>query len=272
MKCPNPACRAENPDEATFCRACGRKFLLIDRFPEFKLISISPNSPWPTNSGVKKTWKDLLVFALLVMLAIIGYCVYYYNNIYYIYEGDNCIHIKDLLGWSSSWEDTYDEAISHYKEPFIVYGVLASIGALLLLFLISCVNKIKSYTTNSKLSDFADYVQNGSILDENSRITNHKVYTVYIKDGKFGILDLSEKKVILSHMFDEVRFLIQSHPTYLKVRVNNSWGIVKIAPKPEILISPTYDMVELVDKQRVLFQCTHNGKTLIIDRYGRIRE
>lgn len=278
MKCPNPACRAENPDEATFCRACGRKFLLIDRSPEFKFTSISPNTPWPTNIGVIKTWRNLLVLAFLIMLAIIGYCVYSYK-IFDIqegtyYNGENYIEIEDFLHWSSAHNEgsEYTKTISRYREPFIVYGVLASIGALLLLFLITCVNKVKSYTTNSYLSDIADYVQKSSILDENSRITNRNVFSIYIKESKFGILDLSEKKVIFSHMFDEVRYLIQTYPTYLKVRVNNSWGIVKIYPKPGILVPPTYDTIELVDKQRVLFQCTLNGKTLIIDAYGRIRE
>lgn len=277
MKCPNPACRAENPDEATFCRACGRKFLLIDRFPEFKFTAISPNTPWPTNSGQKKSLRSLYVLALLAMLAIIGYCVYSYF-IYDIYEGidnygDIYIEINDVLSWSRSSDDTLEEAISRYHEPFIVYGILASIGALLLLFLIACVNKIKCYTTSSKLSDFADYIQPKSIRKEYNRITNQHVFSIYIKGNRFGILDVSEKKVILPLMYDEVRYLLHGYDSYLKVRVNDYWGIIKMTPpKPEILLSPEYNTIELVDNKMILFQCTINGKVIIIDRYGRVRE
>lgn len=228
MKCCK--CGIENEASAKFCRACGASLdskpleNIMDKYPKYEFI--------PTNliewkkPKVSRFIFVVFLFGLLMSLSTSAYYLYSYNHYYdekisedidTEYDEQNDIYIEkhyfsaDYYDFfhtinGDSWRiESKAEAIQYAKNNYkrdcipliICFGVLAIIS------IIICFIVYRPYpsSTTKSIRTYADYIQKYTytgIFSSRSK----PMFRFYVKDHKFGLMDVSHYKVYLNAEYD----------------------------------------------------------------------
>ncbi len=190
-----PTCQTSNPGSAQYCAACGTVLASgptnpILKYPKLKL---QPTSLY--------NWRFIAPYPLLILIApfvfFILYCIVaiwaydFYGNDPWYYCNDSIFKIIHTTSYMGSWAEAYHE----YKEIISISLVLLTIGLIILLIPFTKGIKQLKYTKANPLTTLADYIQS---------YRYGKKYVLFIKNGKFGVMNVTEFKVAIPAQYDEI--------------------------------------------------------------------
>lgn len=217
MKCKK--CGIENDASAKFCRACGASLdsnpleNIKDKYPKYEFV--------PTNLiEWEKPKLSRLIFCIFLIGCVISlvtsiyfFCSY---NWYYIVDIDERepseysdkyrAEVSDYCHLVSDYEYGNDRSVwlsakAEFQEeciPFIiVFGILSIFAGGI------CYIVFRPYPSSSTKSirTYADYIQKYTytgIFSSRSK----PMFRFYVKDNKFGLMDVSHYKVYLNAEYD----------------------------------------------------------------------
>lgn len=280
MKCPNPQCKAENPDGATFCRACGRKFMFIDKYSDFKFIQLKKGVTWPFAIFVvfiKLALSLLLIFLLCTTIYFgVSWSDYEYDmrtnyddsSYFIIRDKAHILSSDEYYSYYNDNHDDYYEAVEHYHSVLLESIVSCATCSIITLILILLYRKVKisKKRTDKSLYDIADYITY-DIFFEYFRLGGAHTYALIVKGDKFGIVDITDRSIHLQNLYEDAKKIGR----FVCLKRNGLWCLLEfsIHGTPRMISNARFQSVSLHDSAKSLFQVTENGRTFIIDKYGK---
>lgn len=229
-------CGQTNDDDDVFCSKCGKRLNNVTQkntdqptptqqnvlSNDTKWLS-TENLQWQSNNGTKTIMRILLSVSIFFFIWGVIWIAIGGNAKYKEYSGWSCIYRynisepfgiidvdftnrKDWKGFYINQKYTRDFE-PKAKEMFRTFVSLAyCLPSLIFIILISVWLKNSKKDVNNNIPrDIADYIESYSIKGLNI----HK-YVIFIKDGKYGILDAIKHKVIVPAQYNKIRWRVPS--------------------------------------------------------------
>lgn len=203
--CNNPACRAENPVEAKFCRKCGTAFTPTNA--ETVTTDTFQNSSFLPVSVVKLRFVNRFVVFLCVLFAALWYAT------------DKGFTGKVLNTINPGfYEDVF------ISRQHIVESVCLAIAGLCVLHIFKGWIKKLRYILN------ADYIEKSFVNNEIVRISSN---------SQMGLFDKSKKKVLLSSTYSDIE---KFNNQLILISNGNKYGLYSLTYR-KIIIPVLYDSI-----------------------------
>ena len=167
-----PTCHTSNPGSAQFCAACGtplQPIKISNAILKYPRLKLQPTTLYNWDVELPEKYQTILTIAF----GIIFYSI--------------IIFLAPLYLGKQTW--------AKFR------AVLSTcIGGLLLLF--SFIQKIRLIIKSKrvKLSSLADYIQEYKY----GGTSKHPKYVFFVKDNKFGVMNVTEFKVAIPAQYDEI--------------------------------------------------------------------
>ena len=166
-----PTCHTSNPGSAQFCAACGSALpstLLVNPMLQYKQLRLQPTSLYG--------WQSLSKWPF--------YCFIFTTSIIFL--------------WGIGW------AIGTLFEPYWhIIPEVTLVWCIILAFFIwqsYCSYKYTFKKSDKSLSSLADYIQEYKYGGSKQ----HPKYVFFVKDNKFGVMNVTEFKVAIPAQYDEI--------------------------------------------------------------------
>ena len=199
-----PTCHTSNPESAQFCAACGSALQthtasnMMQKYPQYKLQPTSIYK-WKYDTG----YKILLIFIIPVVLFILySFISLGAYNILVGYQPDTykfCDPLQIFKDFNSYTEYLSRARRDYYMSIFTCLLIASAILTVLLSFFINSRKKEKLSKAKS-LSSLADYIQEYKY----GGTKKHPKYVFFVKDNKFGVMNVTEFKVAIPAQYDEI--------------------------------------------------------------------
>lgn len=172
-----PTCHTSNPGSAQFCAACGMPLLTkssnpMQKYPQYKL---QPTSlfHWDT--------QKLPYFSIIICFIALAFSL-------------------SVAGWnlSAAFGANFDYSSDKF---YLSIGILFSVLSIILcLHIYKLFTKHKELEPQTPLPKLADYIQEYKY----GGTSKHPKYVFFVKDNKFGVMNVTEFKVAISAQYDEI--------------------------------------------------------------------
>lgn len=180
-----PTCHTPNPGSAQFCAACGTSLQtttassMMQKYPELKL---QPTTLYPWQSNYKSNYSFLLALELIFLLNPI--CVIVITHEIFIFGINNFYHYPDG------------------RTYLIIFGISLLIAIIFHFIVKRSKGKLDNFNKNIKptLQTIADYIQ----AYKYGGTKKHPNYVFFVKDSKFGVMNVTEFKVAIPAQYDEI--------------------------------------------------------------------
>ncbi len=181
-----PTCQTSNPGSAQFCAACGTSLQtttassMMQKYPELKL---EPTSIYSWKSNYKSIFGSLLIFSFFILFYLVGSII-------------GIIVSITLFGINDFFHHT-DGGIS-----LMIFGISLPIAIIFYFIVKRSKSKLDNFNKNIKptLQTIADYIQ----AYKYGGTKKHPKYVFFVKDSKFGVMNVTEFKVAIPAQYDEI--------------------------------------------------------------------
>lgn len=181
-----PTCHTSNPGSAQFCAACGSALQthtasnMMQKYPDLKL---RPTSIYSWQSNYKSNYLCPLILGIVFLLYTLAGLIGIFVNIYEY-------GIKDFIHHS-------DGGIS-----LMVFSIFLPVTIVSYLIVKWSKKKLDNFNEDIKptLPKLADYIQEYKY----GGTEKHPKYVFFVKDNKFGVMNVTEFKVAIPAQYDEI--------------------------------------------------------------------
>lgn len=213
MKCKK--CRIENDASAKFCRACGASLdskpleNIMDKYPKYEFVPTNLIE-WEKPKLSRSIFCIFLVGCVISLVTSIyffcSYNWYYTVDIYEIEPSEYFAKVSDYCHLVYGCEFGNDRSVwlstkAEFQEKCIAFiigfGILSIISGGI------CYIVFRPYPSSSTKSirAYADYIQKYTYTGVFSS-RSKPMFRFYVKDNKFGLMDVSHYKVHLNAEYD----------------------------------------------------------------------
>ncbi len=231
-------CKAENAEGAKFCYKCGKTLVnsninVMDVYPKYSFIATNLEK-WKEPYMHKIFRRYFIVSALLLCYSLFSYIIYD-TDVEYKTNDDWVEVIKvdklhmlyiidprmDGVGYAKELSEAKREAYDGYKYGLNKVTLTLGLCSMVLFILVAYTKGEELDSEVLELKDVADYVQAYTYSG-----FKKPSYKFFIKDGKFGLLDVSAYKVQIPAEYDKLSW--REKDKYLNATLNSENIIIDI--------------------------------------------